>query len=330
MLFSSCKQEENTQLKIGYISQYETDEDPLTYAIWNGIVLSSEENGNGYEYYKYQDSQDTISGIESLYNNGCRIIVTSEYSVGVAIKELQKTYSDCYFICIGYSISAPTDNTINITFSEHEAGFLSGIATALKINTGCAAAIFGMDVPSSSRYVNGFILGLDYANQRYNTSVSINDEDILYIGSYNDPTLAEKVSEQLYKSGVKCIFTDGGSTSTGIFNSAKRLRSQIPDTWVVGVNTDRYADGTFLDNYSVTLTSIIYKYDVLINDIIHCFNKKSLNGLMFKNYGVAENVFSLPEANPNLTIETIERINEVSLLIKNKQLNIPNNENLIN
>lgn len=329
MLLCSCKQEEQTELKIGYISQYDANENQLTSAILNGLDLLNSETNTNYKFVKIDESINSSDAIAALYNNGCRIIISSEYAVSDAVKSAQKEYKDCFFACIGYSLSSPADNTVNITFSEHESGFIAGIATALKIQNGNAAAILGMDLPSTNRYVNGFNLGINYANQHFGTSVTLSSENIIYIGSYNDPELAKNISEALYNNDVKCIFTDGGKTSDGIFNAARELRTQHSDIWVISVETDKYDNGILHYNYSVTLTTVLNNYTHVVSNIVARYISNCLSGAKILNYGIIESGICLPDSNPNLPDDILTKCQEVITKIYEKNLVIPNTESLL-
>ena len=324
----SCTKEETTHLKIGYISQSTPENDSLTSAIWDGITKSCDKNGYLCDFICKDNNKSYEVQIKELYDDGCRIIVSSDYALKDSIKSAAREYSDCTFVCIGYTLSTSSSNIVNVTFSEHELGFMAGIASSLKINKGNIGAILGMDLPSTSRLLKGLELGINYSNQHFGTDVHLDDSNAVFMGSYNDPQLAETVATQLYKSNVKCILTDGGSTGEGVFNTAKKLRGDFPDIWVLGTEIDKYHDGVFLDSYSVTLTSIIYLYENVINDITKSYFSGTLNGSGIKNYGIADFAIGFPNSNPNLPPEIYTKCDYVFSLIQDQKLVIPNNESL--
>lgn len=328
--FTGCKEEDTRILKIGLVTLASANDNALTKEILNSLEEASMQYGCSYEHYKVDGQDYTFDSIAYLYEHGCRIIIATEYSFSSAIKTAQKEYTDCIFICLGFALANPADNTINITFSDHEAGFIAGIAAALKLQNGKVGGIFGMDIPSARRYSNGFTFGISYANQQLGTSVTINESDVIFIGSYNDPKLAKKLADDLYNSEVKCILTDGGNTSNGVLQSAKALRSQYPDIWVIGTNTDTYQNGLFIDNYSVVLTSAINKYNIVISNIINSYLNDSIEGGRIINFSMRENAIGLPDNNPNLSSDIFVKCNEVIELVKEGKIVIPDTENLLN
>lgn len=327
----SCKKEETKELKIGLVTVTSNiDDDSITQAVWEGIQAASEQFTISYEHVQADNAESSFDCVKSLYEHGCRIIVATEYILSDTIKAAQKEYSDCYFICIDFALSSPSNNTINITFSEQEAGFIAGITAALKVQNGRFAAILGMDIPSARKYSNGYSFGIKYANQQLGTSVILNEDDIIFIGSYNDPLLAKKLSTDFYSSGVKCIFSDGGKTSEGIFHAAKSLRTQYSDIWVIGNATDKYNKGLFLDNHSVTLTSAINRYDIVMINIISDYINGKIKGGKIISYGASEQGIGLPKYNPNLSSDIIEKCNDALHKIVSGSIVIPDTENLLN
>lgn len=328
---AGCKKEDTRHLKVGLVTLSSSiDDSSVTQEVWNALENASVQYGCTYEHCKADDQETAFDSIAYLYEQGCRVIIATEYSFSSAIKTAQKEYTDCFFICIGFTLANPADNTINISFSEHEAGFLAGVAAALKIQSGKVGGIFGMDIPSARRYSSGFSFGISYANQQLGTSVTADESDMIYIGSYNDPDLAKKLANDLYNSEIKCILTDGGNTSNGVLQSAKSLRSQYPDIWVIGTNTDIYQNGIFIDNYSVVLTSAINKYNIVIDNIVDTYLNGSIESGKIINFGMQESAIGLPDNNPNLSTDISEKCNEVIKLVREEKIIIPDTENLLN
>ena len=74
--------------------------------------------------------------------------------------------------------------------------------------------------------------------------------------------------------GVKAIFTAAAGVNIGVITEAKTRVVNGEEAWVIGVDSDQYADGIYEGNKSVVLTSAIKKIDEATYQII----KNELNG----------------------------------------------------
>ena len=64
-------------------------------------------------------------------------------------------------------------NTVSVFFSEHESGFLAGVATALELKEGETGFIGGMEIPAVQKFNWGFQQGFKYANDNLGTKLRL-------------------------------------------------------------------------------------------------------------------------------------------------------------
>ena len=317
----ACKDDEVPKLHVGLLSSAMDAEDHgSNQAAWEA-VSSAENIDSSCCYADPYDKDSYVSAISELYSKGCRMIVASDYKLAEAMNYGQKNYKDCYFICIGFSLSSIKSNTVCVSFAEHEAAFLAGAAAALELNSGDFGGILGMDLPSSQRYISGLKSGINYANRNYGTSVTLKDSNIVYIGSYNDSKLAQDIAQQLYESGVSCIFTDGGTSGKGVFDISKAICLTGKKVWVIGTATDNYFNGLY-DNHSksVTLTSAMYKMDAVIDSLINDYYAGKIDGGRLITFGVKQDGVGIYEDSPNLSNDVIRKCIDIAQKIKDGQI----------
>ena len=158
----------------------------------------------------------------------------------------------------GKNIELP--NVYAMRFREDESGFLAGLAAALSSKTKKVASVHGLAIPSNIRFKNGFIAGVNYANEKYNTSVNIvelpeySGVDITgnFVGSFTNKTKGGVIGKALIDSGCDVIFISAGESGNGVIDSAKGSDY----VKIIGCDTDQFDLG-FDGDKNIILTSVI-------------------------------------------------------------------------
>ncbi|MGN0143662.1 MAG: BMP family protein, partial [Clostridium sp.] len=153
-----------------------------------------------------------------------------------------------------------------------------------------------------------------------NTNVSLNDEDLVYQGTFTDVAAGQQISAQMYDRNVKVIFACAGSVGNGVINEAKSRVNSGQDVWVIGVDRDQYEDGIYADGKSVILTSAMKKVDVASYNVIKDIHNNEFKGGQNVVYDITKDAVGLPEENPNLSNEIVEKINDITSKMKDGKI----------
>ena len=318
-------------LKVGMVTDAGTiDDKSFNQGTWEGIGLAEKELGIERNYMQPdgETHADYITQIQNLYDANYKFIITPGFKFETAIYEAQETYSDAKFVLIdgepndGNGNALVADNTVAIFFAEQESGFAAGVAAALELKTGDLGFIGGMEIPSVQRFDYGFQQGVAYANENYGTSVTLKNENIVYSGSFSDTALGQQLAATMYDSGVKAIFAAAGGVGTGVITEAKARVSAGENVWVIGVDSDQYADGIYEGNKSVILTSAIKKIDEAAYQMIEAELDGKFQGGETLTFNAANDGVGIPAENPNLSDDTVAKVNEVLEAIKNGEIEV--------
>ncbi|MDU5110822.1 MAG: BMP family ABC transporter substrate-binding protein [Clostridium sp.] len=323
------------KLKVGMVTDSGTiDDKSFNQGTWEGISKAKDELNVDANYLKPVGTTeaDYMKEIGNLYDTDYKFIVTPGFKFETAIFQAQDKYSDAKFIIIDGSpnngktgnerVEKLGENTVSVYFAEEEAGFLAGVAASVELKTGDLGFIGGMEIPSVQKFNWGFQQGVKYANENLGTNMSLKAENIVYQGTFDDVAAGQQLAATMYDNGVRAIFTAAGGVGVGSINEAKTRAAAGKEAWIIGVDSDQYADGLMENGKSIILTSSIKKIDNATYDII----KDELNGnfpggktLTFnaKNDGIG-----LPKENPNLSAETISKVDEVYNKIKNDEIKV--------
>ena len=318
-------------LKVGMITNSGTiDDKSFNQGTWEGIIEAEEKLGIEKNYLKPTGETEAnyLTEIQNLYDSGYKFILTPGYKFETAIYKAQDQYKDAKFVLIdgepndgngNYSVA---DNTVAIYFAEEQSGFIAGVASAVQLQSGDFGFIGGMEIPSVKKFNYGFQQGVAYANEHYGTDVTLKAENIVYSGSFEDTALGQQLSAKMYDRGVKAIFTAAAGVNIGVITEAKSRVINGEEAWVIGVDSDQYDDGIYEDNKSVVLTSAIKKIDETAYQIIESEINGEFKGGQVLRFDIKNDAVGIPSENPNLSEDTIAKVNEVINSMKSDEIEV--------
>jgi basic membrane protein A and related proteins len=318
-------------VKIGMVTDAGTiDDKSFNQGTWEGILQAEKELGIQSKYLKPAGTTEAeyLKEMGNLYDAGYKFIVAPGFKFETAIFKAQDKYKDAKFVILDGNPHAGDfkpvvkDNTVAIFFAEHESGFLAGVATAVELKEGEAGFIGGMEIPAVQKFNWGFQQGVKYANDNLGTNISIKAENVIYQGSFDNVAAGGQIAAQMYDRGVDVIFAAAGGVGVGAINEAKTRAKAGEKIWIVGVDSDQYADGIYEGEKSAILTSAMKKLDVVTFDLI----KRELDGKFpggeTLTYDAKNDGIGLPEKNPNLSEETIAKVKEAFDKIKSDEIKV--------
>nr|WP_302598335.1 BMP family protein [uncultured Cellulosilyticum sp.] len=319
----------DTDLKVGMvIGKGSIDDRSFNQGTWEGITGTVKNN----KYLKPagETEADYSVQIANLYDGGFKFIILPGYYFETALFKAQDKYQDANFVILdgapndGQGNTLIGDNTASITFAEHEAGFLAGVAAAQQIKEGDFGFLGGMALPAVQRFEAGFSQGINYANTNLGTNVTLTEENVVYQGTFDDKAAGQQIAAQMYDRGVKVIFTAAGGTGIGTITEAKQRAERGDEAWVIGVDSDQYLDGIYNNDTkaSVILTSAVKYVDQAAHDMIAAQVDGKFPGGEAIVFSVATDGVGLPAENPNLSEETIKVVNDVYNKIKNGEVTV--------
>ncbi len=228
------------------------------------------------------------------------------------------------------------DNIYAMTFAEEESGFFAGVAAALESQSGKVAVVNGVAYPSNVNYQYGFEGGVSYAAKHFGTSAQVvelpsyagtdvNNVNVggNYVGDFNDEATGKVVGDALIKEGCDIIFVAAGASGNGVFTAAK----EAENVKVIGCDVDQFDDGKSGDK-NVVLTSAL--------KVMHLGVERALDSIAngtFKGENVLLHAdtdstgYVKADGRQQLKPETIEKLEEVYGLVKNKTITPPSNFN---
>ena len=301
-----------SDLKVGMVTDAGTiDDKSFNQGTWEGVQLAARDFGLETRYLQPGGTTeaDYITEIGNLVDADFTFVVCPGFKFETAIYDVQDRYPEAKFVLIdGYPhagdwVPVVKENVVSIFFTEHESGFLAGLATALQLGEGEVGFIGGMEIPPVQLFNWGFQQGIQYANENHGTAIVMNAENFIYEGTFENVAAGQALAAAMFDKGVDAIFAAAGGVGVGAINEAKRRADEGAEVWIIGVDVNQYDEGIYDGENSIILTSAMKYIDVAAYDMIEA----ELNGVFpggeiltfsAENYGVG-----IPPENPNLDAE---------------------------
>ena len=209
----------------------------------------------------------------------------------------------------------PAANTVCLTFSEEQAGFLAGYA-AVKDGYTKLGFLGGMAVPAVIRYGYGFVQGADKAAAELNKQIEIN---YTYGGQFSGTPETTAKMEGWYSAVTEIVFACGG----GIYTSAVEAANKY-DGKVIGVDVDQY----YIDQSIVTsaMKGLQNVTETILAEY-YAGNWDTYGGKI-TNYSLQEGEYvGLPTAEGSWRFNsfTVEEYNTIHDAVKNGTVVVSNN-----
>jgi basic membrane protein A len=179
---------------------------------WEGALKAQEELGVEVKYLESNSDSDYMQNIETAVEDS-DLIVGVGFQVGDSIKETAKVYTDKQFVTID-SENENLDNVRAITFSEEEAGYLTGLIAGKTTKTNIIGWIGGLDIPSCSNFYVGYEKGAKEANPNIKVLKQ-------FTNSFSDASKGKVVAQQMINENADIIFTASGGGNIGSIEAIK-------------------------------------------------------------------------------------------------------------
>ena len=184
---------------------------------YNGALKAKESFKNlDVTYLESVTDTDYKTNIETAIDMEPDLIIGIGFNLTDAIEEAAINYPSQKFAIVDGALSKDYNNVTNILFNEKEAGYLSGIATAMSLDTDNYGFIGGYEIPAVINYMEGFKQGILEVNP--NATLSIQ-----YANSFTDAAKGKAIAAQMYNSDIDVIMTASGTCNSGVYEMATEL-----------------------------------------------------------------------------------------------------------
>ena len=245
------------------------DDKSFNQGAWEGLKKYATEKNKTYEYYQPTEQSTTayLDAIELAVKGGAKVIVTPGFLFEEPVYLAQDQYPEVKFILLDgspndgdWSGGMPNykvaDNSVGVTYAEHQAGFLAGYA-AVKDGYRSLGFMGGMAVPAVKKFGYGFIQGAEYAGGELGLGSGAIAIKYFYTGGFAATPEAQAMASSWYNDGVEVIFACGGAVGNSVMAAAESTGNVV-----IGVDVDQSSES------ATVITSAMKELSVSVYDCV--------------------------------------------------------------
>lgn len=237
------------------------DDKSFNATAWKGIQDAMSQLGIDGKYLESQQQTDYERNINAFLEEGCNLIITVGFLIGDATKAAAEANPQQPFSIVDFAYDPAIPNVLGQVFNTQEAAFLAGYVAASATKTGTVATFGGLQIPTVTVFMDGFVLGVRYYNEQNGTSVQALGWDPeaqtgLFVGNFESTDDGRRMGESLMDEGADIIMPVAGPVGLGTAAAAQ----QRGNVYIIGVDSDWTQ--TQPEYAAIILTSVLKKMDV--------------------------------------------------------------------
>ncbi len=230
-----------------------------------GLEQAEEEFGIDTQVLESQSEADFEPNIQSFIDQDCDIIITVGFLLAEATESAAQANPDQLFAIVDETFEDDYDNLRELTFATDEAAFLAGYVAAGTTDTGTVGTYGGINIPTVSIFMDGYLAGVEYYNQENDAEVSVagwDGSDGLFTGNFESQDDGRNVTDSLLQTGADIVMPVAGPVGLGTATALEDFGSGL----MIWVDTDGYESVPQFQE--LMLTSVLKQMDVAVYESV--------------------------------------------------------------
>ena len=287
---SSAPSEQFTDFKACMVSDSGGfDDKSFNQTSHDGLVNAAKDMGVQTGEVESNAPSEFVDNIQAMVDEDCQSITTVGFLLGDATLAAAKKNKDIDFSIVDFAYDKAPANLKGLTFNTAEPAYLAGYLAAAKSETGVVGTYGGLNIPTVTIFMTGFVQGVEKYNEDNGKDVKVIGWDPdsgkgSFTNDFESKTKGQSTAEEMITQGADVIMPVAGPAGLGGLQAA-----QDNDVWGIWVDTDGCKSAAeYCDSL---LTSVMKGMDVAVETAIQDsasgkFNNEVYEGTL-ENGGVA-------------------------------------------
>lgn len=238
----------------------------------DGLVMAEDELGVEGKVLESQSESDFEPNLKAFVDEDCDLIVPVGFLLDGATQASAQENPDQLYAIVDVDFfdtdaeeDIVYDNVQELTFATDQAAFLAGYLAAGSTETGKVGTFGGINIPTVTIFMDGFLAGVQKYNEDNGTEVEVlgwDGSDGLFTGDFENIDNGKETSKSLIDEGADIVMPVAGPVGQGAVEAAK----EADGVKVIWVDTDGCR--TLPDDCDIFLTSVQKQMDVAVFDSI--------------------------------------------------------------
>ena len=252
------------------------DDKSFNESSYNGLLNAEKDLGIQKQTAESTTVSDFEPNINNMVTEGCDLIITVGFLLAPATGKAAQANPDTDFAIVDSTAQDADGNPIELEnvkpleFDTAQAAFLAGYLAAGTTETGKVATYGGVNIPTVTIFMDGFVDGVAHYNETHGTEVEAlgwnkESQEGSFTGDFEDQTKGKAVSDEFYSAGADIVMPVAGPVGAGTLASAK----EGEDRKVIWVDADGYeTNASDPEAQATILTSVMKEMTVGVEDVI--------------------------------------------------------------
>ena len=285
---------------------------------WAGLQALEKNTGARVNYLESLQESDYTSNLDKLVDADNDLVWSVGFAMSSAAKSVALTNPDQQFGIIDETYGDETpDNMVTVMFRAQEPSFLVGYIAGLTTKTDKVGFVGGIGSAILDQFEYGYRAGVAYAAKELGKDIKVY---VQYAESFTDAAKGKAIATKMYKDGCDIIFHAAGTIGVAVIEEAKETGN-----WAIGVDMDQYHVAP-----EAVLTSAVKRVDRAIEMVSKEYMDGNELGGQNLEYGLTDGAVGIPEENPNVAPEVLEKTAEIEEKIKDGTIKVPFNQDTFN
>ncbi|MCE5208944.1 MAG: BMP family ABC transporter substrate-binding protein [Chloroflexi bacterium] len=243
------------------------DDKSFNATAWKGVTDAIDQLGVEGKYLESKEAADYEKNINAFIEEDCDIIITVGYLLNDATKAAAEANPDFKFSIVDSTYDPAISNVAAQAYQTDQASFMAGYLAAGVTKTGKVGTFGGMQIPTVTIFMDGFVRGVAYYNEVHGTSVEALGWDTeaqtgLFTNDFNDQQKGSEMAVSLMDEGADIIMPVAGPVGLG---SAAAIKTR-GSGYLIGVDYDWFVSAP--EYKDILLTSVLKVMDLATLNII--------------------------------------------------------------
>jgi basic membrane protein A len=244
-----------------------------------GVLQGEKELGTESELLESKTDADYAPNIQKFIGDKCTLIVTVGFLLDSATSTAAKANPGTQFAIVDstgldqngtpddFSDDKKLPNVRALQFSSDQPSFLAGYLAASVTKTGKVGTYGGINIPTVTIFMTGFLNGVKYYNTQKGKNVQVlgwDGKDGTFAGNFEKIDDGKRIAQSQLDDGADIVFPVAGPVGQG---SAALATELGPDKlMIIGVDTDQYVSNS--KDKGVYLVSVLKNIQASVFDTI--------------------------------------------------------------
>ena len=252
------------------------DDKSFNESSYNGLLAAEKKLGIQQQTAESTSNSDFTPNINNMVTEGCDLVITVGFLLAPATGAAAEANEGTDFAIVDSTAQDADGNGIElanvkpIEFNTAEAAFLAGYLAAGTSETGKVATYGGVNIPTVTIFMDGFVDGVAHYNETHDTDVQAlgwdkEAQEGSFTGDFDDQSKGKAVSDEFYNAGADIVMPVAGPVGAGTLASAKEAEGRM----VIWVDADGFeSNASDPEAQGVILTSVMKEMSTAVEDVI--------------------------------------------------------------